>query len=710
MNCQKCGCILPEGVTCCPSCGTFAETQNTNSKQQASTLNIQQQIPNNVNQMPQNISQQVLQTPPNQAQQPVAGVAQQNVQTVVPSIQQNTQIQQPMINQIKQPVTSPTQQPLFPGQGVSVQNNLNQQSQIKQNQENIEEKPKKKKGIFIILIILIILITVGLFLYPRIKEKFDKTEVASIDKMYDTTSFWIGNKDKKAAIFNIDGEQLTDFIYTEASATFVNDTAMVKNENNEYAIINSSGKEIVKFGKYEKIYDISAAYIAKKSDNKYFLYNRAGNLVKELKSEPLPFGLNASLYGTVSYLTIGIFDNNQFTIINYAGEELLSIPFVESQYTVEENGDKIMPKTNFYNDKYLIVYYNKHIYILNILTKEVIIDFDSQHYFNIAAVNEEKKEIFITSYQQFYYEGTEPIEYKLIRNNEIVYSKNNDYMINKVYYNNDIIEIHDIANKYILTDTGDKIPFKDTDNSRVLNYVDYNNYIKENENNKIELYVNNELKQVYNCDNANANAISENKYAPYGIYVLKECRDFEDKISFFETRDIIIKTDGTLLNDKVYEYIGEFDENGYLTVSEDGETGYLIDATGKKISKEFYPEYSFDASYGDKVIRQLRNTEKEKLLYIGKNKDETETLFDINGQEYITANHINKTYNKISNDVFVLLEYDDYYAVYNVTKQKEILKTKEEPDCESEYIEIDYDNKWEYYSYSTGKLFYTLEH
>ena len=54
-------------------------------------------------------------------------------------------------------------------------------------------------------------------------------------------------------------------------------------------------------------------------------------------------------------------------------------------------------------------------------------------------------------------------------------------MINKVYYNNDIIEIHDITNKYILTDTGDKIPLKDTDKSRILNYVDYNNYIKENE-------------------------------------------------------------------------------------------------------------------------------------------------------------------------------------------------------------------------------------
>ena len=594
---------------------------------------------------------------------------------------------------------------------MTVQNAINTQSLPNQSTKIVEEKPKKKKGIFIALIILIILIIAGVFFYPKIKEYLSKTEPSAVDKIYDTTSFLLIDNNKKAAIFNLDGKQLTDFLYTEASAKFVNNTAYVKNENNEYAIINSNGKEIIKFGKYDKITDIGAAYIAKTPDNKYFLYNRAGNLVKELVSEPTPFGLNVNSDRTVSYLSIGIFDNNKFTIINYAGEELLSFPFVENEHTVYE-GEKISPKTNLYDDKYLTVYYNQHNYILNLLTKEVIVDFDSPYYFKVAAVNEDKNEIFLTSVSQqigWDYEDNndEIFEYKLIRNKEVIYSNTHEEEITEAYYNNGIIEIHDFINYYILTETGDKILL--SGEQYILGYSDYTNYIKRGTNDNKELYVNNELKQVFDCEKIERNNTYKNRYAIHGIYVLKECEGYADKDSFFDTKDIIIKSDGTLLNDKAYEYVSEFDANGYLTVSEDGKVGYLIDSTGKKISKDFYAESSYGYEYYEDDISLLRYNDKEKMFYIGKNQDETETLFDLNGNEYVTANSIEQTYNTISEDIFALLEYDDYYTVYNVTKQKEILKTKEEPDCESEYIEIDYDNKREYYSYSTGKLFYTLE-
>ena len=90
--------------------------------------------------------------------------------------------------------------------------------------------------------------------------------------MFETTSFWLPNNDGKVAIFNVDGKQLTEFIYTAGSNSFINDTAFVKNEKEEYAIITSLGKELVKFGKYEKITDIGAGYIAKDSNGKNFLY------------------------------------------------------------------------------------------------------------------------------------------------------------------------------------------------------------------------------------------------------------------------------------------------------------------------------------------------------------------------------------------------------------------------------------------------------
>lgn len=98
------------------------------------------------------------------------------------------------------------------------------------------------------------------------------------------------------------------------------------------------------------------------------------------------------------------------------------------------------------------------------------------------------------------------------------------------------------------------------------------------------------------------------------------------------------------------------------------------------------------------------------MNFLSQKKDEdNEVIFDKNGKEYITANSIHNVANDLSEDVFVILEYDDYYTVYNVTKQKEILKSKEEPDCNDGYIMISQDDKTEFYSYTTGKLFYTIE-
>ena len=96
-------------------------------------------------------------------------------------------------------------------------------------------------------------------------------------------------------------------------------------------------------------------------------------------------------------------------------------------------------------------------------------------------------------------------------------------------------------------------------------------------------------------------------------------------------------------------------------------------------------------------------------FFITKKDEDNEVIFDKNGKEYITANSIHNVANDLSEDVFVILEYDDYYTVYNVTKQKEILKSKEEPDCNNGYITISQDNKIEFYSYITGKLFYSIK-
>ena len=67
----------------------------------------------------------------------------------------------------------------------------------------------------------------------------------------------------------------------------------------------------------------------------------------------------------------------------------------ENEYTIDKSGEKISPKIDLYDDKYLSVFYNQHNYIINITTKEKIIGFESPLEFNIAATDEEKNEIFL---------------------------------------------------------------------------------------------------------------------------------------------------------------------------------------------------------------------------------------------------------------------------------------------------------------------------
>ena len=704
MNCKKCGCILPEGVTCCPSCGTFAQTQPTNQMSQEQILQkpgmTQQTMQQTVNQIPQQpgMMQQSIQQTVNQ----IPGMTQQPIQQTVKQIpQQPGMTQQPVANKS-----------LFPGQGMTVQNKLNNQQT--NSQSTYEEEPKKKKNIFKILILLIIVAAAGVFLYPKIKSMLYKPEISDADKLYETTSFWLRNTEGKWAIFDINGKQLTDFIYTEVREEFVNNTAMVKNDKNQYAIITSLGKELIKFGKYEKIKDVSAGYIAQTADNKNFLYNRAGQLIKELGSNPIAFGYKYGLNGYGSNLYVGIFDNNEFTIINYAGEELLKFPYVENEYTIDKSGEKISPKIDLYDDKYLSVFYNQHNYIINMRTKEKIIDFESPLEFNVASANEEKNEIFLKSVSKnsgWNRDESEIFEYKLIRNNEVVYTKTHEEEIDEVLYNNGVLEFYAYQETFILNEEGEKIQFEIGEG--IAGYTDYNNYIKSNKNRNKEVYVNNELKQAFNCLHVETSNNLHGRYAKHGIYVLKECAINNDASGsndelydeYDENKNVIIKPDGTILNDKIYYYISDFDEFGNLTVSEDGKTEYLINSSGEKISKDYYFS-EYDAEWENR-ISQLYFGDNE--FFVARKDEYNEVIFDKNGKEYITANSIHEVANELSKDVFVILEYDDYYTVYNVTKQKEILKSKEDPDCNNGYIMISQDGKMEFYSYITGKLFYTIE-
>lgn len=606
-----------------------------------------------------------------------------NCGTLIGGQSSNNNQQTPMQNINQQPMNSPQPIPQI------------QQAQVQQTLISTEEKdaPKKKKGLLVIVLIGILLIMGGLFGVPKLKDIFNKMSNKNSDKTVENETFLLPNNSNLFAVFNVEGEKLTDFKYI-AIDEFVNNTALVTNENGQYGIISSLGKELVPFGKYKEIQNIGAVYLARDPKDSYYLYNRAGKLVMNLNKNPIYLKNSAN----PNYQYAGILDNNNFVFLNNAGEELLKIPFVSNENTVDETGEKIKPNHHLYYDKYLLIFYNNHNYVIDITSKEIIVDFESPLIYEVGAIN--GNELFLkSSHQSTKLNNTENknYEYKLIKDKTVVYTKTHEKEIKYVYYNNNIIEFRDTDASYILTETGEKTLISNTQS--IYEYIDHNNYLKRGENSSIQLYQNGEYKMEFNCKGSESSKDSSH-YASSGVYVLKYCTGYDNNNETYE-ENIIIKADGTILNNKTYYYVSKPDKNGNFVVSEDNETSFLIDFNGKKLSKNYY--------YSPYLSNHFIIEELSDKIYVGSNEDNTHTLFDIDGVEYKTAKYIELIHNESSSDIFVELEYDDYYIIYNVTKKKEILKAENEPSYENGYIIIENDNTTEIYSYITGKKFHSVE-
>ena len=583
--------------------------------------------------------------------------------------------------------------------------NLKQSSQV--NTTSYEEPPKKKKGILKALVLLVIFAGIGagaLFLLtPKIKNSLYKPKQASYENFLKSNSLLLPDENMNFAVFTVEGKQLSDYKYKAKTLTFVNDTAVVQNENGEYGIITSQGNALVPFGKYTEINAHTSIYIAKDSSGKNYVYSRAGKLIKEL-------GATAEVFKEDrDYLYTGVFDGENYLIFSYKGDEVLNIPLVQTEQTMYESGKKKSPyiKADYYSDEYIAVFYNNHNYIVNIETNELITDFESNYVFTIAAVNEKNKnEVFITSESSvigWTNSSEEKIEYKLIRDKKVVYAKEHNHQIESASFNNNVLEFEDISNHYLVTETGDKIVI-DVEDNYIFSYVDFNNYLKRSPDRKVELYESGTKKMEFNCIYADSSRESNN-FAFSNVYVLKSCTGY-DKNDLSAERDLLVKTDGTIIGDKAYHYISIPDSHGNFIVVDDDETCYLIDPTGKKISKNYSLRKSYYEDY-EPNIEILRYDAKD--LYIGQNKDGTRMLFNADGTEYVTADYISIIRQSLLDDILVEVKSDGYYSIYNVTKKKEIFKGEEEPDYSEFYFSFTKNNKIELYSYITGKLFYTAD-
>ncbi len=554
---------------------------------------------------------------------------------------------------INEQVTPPT---FVEPQIQPMQQSINNQQFVQQPMNNNVNTPNNKynkKLIFLFIVIAIFIIVLGVVAFLYFKK--DKNKNLEMD-ITDSTAFFIENEDKKYALFNDEGNQLTEFIFTSVD-DFVNGTALVEKDN-AYGIIDSNGKMTVDFGKYSYITTVASMYKIRAEDYHSILIDGTGKVLYDLNDN----NLITFIGGYYSILKEK--STKTYKVLNPQGIVMTSFPVVEN---IDHD-----PTTNEI-DEFISVFYNNKNFILNEKTGKEVISFNDDKHYCVNQVEEDGKIIILNSCASWY-QSQDKTYYKFIKDGKL-YDLNDQ--CDSVYYENNNIVCRKDYKKYLL-DNNQNVGVEISNKI----YVDNNTYAqnKGSLSNGVDFYMDGKVAKNVSC-----RYIKEAGYAEKGFYVLESnysssCNTSSDAYEFYNSK-------GEKAFGKSYAKANSFDQNGLAKVSDDEKKYYLIDTTGKKVSDDF-----------DNI--SLSNN------YYIVTKNNLKGILDKDGKQVLDCKYSNIEITKKQNKYFAKLSTtDSKYILYDISKKVEVLNLEGSPNFYEHYILITKDNHKQYYAYN-GKLLY----
>lgn len=515
--------------------------------------------------------------------------------------------------------------------------------------------------------IVLIIAGLGIQWIPKMLSSSEslKEEGGLSESLTHATSFWIANSEGDAtALFDMDGNQLTDFIYDIYSKKFINGVTMVKTKDGKPGLIDTKGNLVVGLDQYKYIFEEGGNYRAVDADYNDYLLNSAGKMIRMLEEDE-------EFFDDVDGYTYSIIESeNDYTIIDYNGETVLTLP----------KEDDVELGRNYMHSQgdYLSIFYNQTNYIINLATKQVEIELPNQHYC-IDTIKDNEMIIYACGPIDSEYSS----EYKWIRDGKVIYSTTLDSSEKLNFSRNNVILQG--TPSWMLDENGNKV-FEITHSF----YIDDKNYIIEDEDdwNTLHLYVDGNLKDDLECSLWKWNV-------NYDVYWL-DCTDDRFVSDSVFGKKILFNSDGTRVNDKNYELAYEPDENGNSVVTEDRENYYLINIKGERISGDYANDNSYNKIYPIEGMPEL---------YSAMRKDGQEAIFKINGEDLITGDEI-RTEVASNEKTYAIVKRDEKYSIYDLSNMKEMVTVDEKPYTRSEYFTTSLNDKTQYYSYTTGKMFY----
>lgn len=538
---------------------------------------------------------------------------------------------------------------IFPSQEVDMNDQSLHTSPLPMN---VVPNKKKTKNQIILIIILILLIICGVIAFFYLKK--GKQNDKDIDINY-SSSFFIKGENKKYAMFNENGKQLTDFIY-KYSPEFINGSALARKDDDSYEVINESGKVTVESGEYKNIYRATGMYEVYKEDGKKYLIDGNGKVLYDLENMKLK-----TYPGEYSYSLLKDMNTNTYKVLDYKGKPIVSFP-------IEENEQK-SPSIQDESDYISVFYHNKN-YILNPIASKEVVSFDADIQYCINAVEEDGKIITMNSCVSFL-ETQEKVFYKFIKNGKLY-----DFTdrCDKVYYSSGSLICYKDSTRYFMDD-------KLNIGVDVYNkaYADNDSYAIHKSFEGVSFYKNGKLVNNVACRSLTTG------YMKNGLFILDTYKS-DSCGTEFGTYEFY-NSNGENAFGKSFRSVDKFDNNGLAKVSDDNEKYYLINMNGKKVSGE-YEEILFNKGY-----YPVNNNSLYGLL-----DSKGNIVFDCS---YGDIGIIVK-----KNRVYAVLETtDSKYVIYDMKAKREVLTLDDHPSFEENYMYVAKDDKVQYYTYK-GKLFY----
>ncbi len=508
----------------------------------------------------------------------------------------------------------------------------------------------------------IIIIVVSIFLAGVII--FFATKLLFKDKINETVfgeenspAFFLKNKDSKYALFSDEGKQLTEFIYTDVGS-FKNGTADVQIDD-EYGIINTSGKMTVPLGKYEYIFPENGLYKVSQDKNDTYIHNLINGHGKVLYNLD---EVELKSYIAAPILIIELKKDKKYKVLNAKGKEVLSFAMVNDKEPIvsEDNG-------------FVSVFYNGKNWIFNKNAEKEIVAFDSEFAYCINGYPTDESLITLNTCGSG---APEKMAYKIVKNGK-VYDKSNE--CSRVFKIQDTLICEKDNYKEYLLDSNLNITIERSKAS----YIDSDNYAVNNGTTSkgVDFYQNGKLVKNVPCKLLKTTSNKLN----IDIYLLKNDRSCDGKLNSYE----YYKSNGEKLIDKSFYNANEFDLNGLAKVGDQASIFYLIDKTGNKVSGDYSNIYTHDGYY----------TMKNKELLWG--------ILDKNGKEILPPKYLSIGIKDNNGKTYGLIETtDSKYIVYDLENNKELLNLDSKPNLDnSHYIKVSSNGKTQYYTYD-GKLFY----